>query len=333
MAASSDTAGIQYFDLKDFSFQNGATLPSIRIAFREFNPTAQKTALVPTCFRGRINETFNFTTGVLQTYRVIVVALLGNGESASPSNTPGFPDTLDYRDCVRAQHTLVTEHLRIPSLDVVVGFSMGGQCTYHWTAMYPAVVRNAVIICSSARTSLHNYQCLEGPKAALLNSVDYNDKELRAQNIAPTRGLHAFGRAYSAWLASAEWFEERLFEKWGFKTLDDWADAGAKSYDDWHPDDLLIMLGMWQRSDLSVVGDGKMSLEDVLGGLAPRILLMPCLTDQYFTWKASKKEVEYLKNGEIAIIPSIWGHMGGGGANQEDIEWMDREIAAFLSAS
>ncbi|KAJ5919534.1 hypothetical protein N7454_009369 [Penicillium verhagenii] len=330
MVSSTDTDEIQYCELENFTFQNGVTLPNIRVAYREFNPTGQKTALVPTCFRGTINTTLNFTNGVLKNHRVVVVALFGNGESASPSNTPNFPAILDYRDCVRAQQILVKEHLKIQSLDVVLGFSMGGQCTYHWIAMYPQMVRNAVIICSSARTSLHNYQFLEGPKAALLHSVDYNDKSLLAKGIAPVRGLRAFGKAYSAWLTSAEWFDDRLFEEFGFKTLDDWSEAGAKGYDSWHPDDLLVMLGMWQRSDLSLVGDGKNTLKDALCALNARVLLMPCQTDQYFRWEASQKEVQDLKFGELAVIPSIWGHIGGGGANPKDTEWMNSKISAFL---
>jgi homoserine O-acetyltransferase len=56
----------------------------------------------------------------------------------------------------------------------MVGFSMGGQCTYHWTAMYPELVRNAVVICSSAKTSLHNYQFLEGPKSAISETATYS---------------------------------------------------------------------------------------------------------------------------------------------------------------
>jgi homoserine O-acetyltransferase len=336
MASTYDGTGIEYFELKDFTFQNGARLPSVRLAYREFNPTAQKTALIPTCFRGRINGTLNFANGALRDHRVIVVALFGNGESASPSNTPNFPSHLDYRDCVRAQYKLITEHLQIALLDVMIGFSMGGQTTYHWLALYSQMVRNAVIICSAAKTSLHNYQFLEGPKNALLHSVDYNDGSFKSQGKLPIRGLHAFGQAYSAWLPSAEWFEERLFEKQGYETLGDWAAVvGGKSYEDWHPDDLLVMLGMWQRSDLgAVVGSGQsLSLEDALRTLTGRVLLMPCQTDQYFKWEANEKEVAHLQNGELAVIPSIWGHLAGGGASQTDNEWMDHRIARFLSHS
>ncbi|EED18360.1 translation initiation inhibitor, putative [Talaromyces stipitatus ATCC 10500] len=332
---------IEYFTLNDFEFQDGTILPQVQQAYREFNPTKTKIALIPTCFRGRINATLNFANGALRDYRVIVVALFGNGESSSPSNTHNFPQTLDYRDCVRAQYRLITEHLRLGKIDVMAGFSMGGQCTYHWAATYPSMILNAVIICSSAKTSLHNYQFLEGPKAALESSIDYIDGKFRINRESfPLRGLHAFGRAYSAWLTSAQWFEQRVFEKQGYKSLDDWAAVvAAKNYNDWYPDDLLVMLGMWQRSDISVSMSSSrpngdvLSVSEALGQLSARCLLMPCQTDQYFTWQVSEKEAKYIKHAELAIIPSIWGHLAGSGASQEDNHWMDSRIALFLSQS
>ncbi|QKX60552.1 uncharacterized protein TRUGW13939_07697 [Talaromyces rugulosus] len=332
---------IKYFTLKDFSFEDGTVLPQVQLAYREFNPTTatsnQKIALIPTCFRGRINSTLNFSSGALQDYRVIVVALFGNGESSSPSNTPHFPRTLNYRDCVRAQCKLMNEQLGINTIDVIVGFSMGGQCAYHWAGMYPDMVRNVVAICSSAKTSLHNYQFLEGPRAALECSADYNDGNFG--DSLPLRGLHAFGQSYSAWLTSADWFEERLFERQGYKSLQDWASVTAeKNYDDWHPDNLLIMLRMWQQSDVGVtIGRSGLNqsvpsvpLPEALRTLNARFLLMPCLTDQYFKWKASEKEAKLLKNAELAIIPSVWGHLAGSGANQEDTDWINSRIARFL---
>ena len=198
-SAEYDSTGVEYFELPNFKFQNGTVLGNARLAYRSFNPSSPRKALVPTCYRGLINETLNFTKGALAEYHVIVVALFGNGESSSPSNDPEFPRSLEYRDCVLAQHRLVTEHFGIKSLDVVAGFSMGGQCIYHWAAMYPDFVKNAIAICTAARTSLHNYQFLEGPKAALKNSIDYEDGKYKAKGVKPLRGLHAFGRAYSAW--------------------------------------------------------------------------------------------------------------------------------------
>lgn len=141
-------------------------------------------------------------------------------------------------------------------------------------------------------------------------------------------------------MTSPEWFEQRLFEKQGFTSLESWSKAGEEgeegeeSYEDWHPDNL-VMLEMWQRSDLgAVLGSESISIpiEEALLNLSTRILLMPCQNDQYLTWQFSEKEAALLKNGELAVIPSIWGHIAGGGANPEDTEWMDRRIASFLGS-
>lgn len=332
------TTTAQLYELRDFSFEDGTTLPSVRLAYLDINPQAAKTALVISCFRGKLKTTLNFSSGALRNHRVIVVALFGNGESSSPSNTEGFPSgtTLDYRDCVRAQKQLITDGLHIPALDVVVGFSMGGQCTYHWTLMYPDLVRNAVIICSSARTSRHNYQFLEGPKAALQNAVDYVDKDRAPKDGGVSRAVRAFGKCYSAWLTSAEWFDQQAYRDLGYETLADWdRDAAGEGYAGWNPDDLLAKLGMWQRGDISkLIGAEKEdSLKTALSQIKARVLLMPCETDQYFRPAASEREAACIPHATLKVIPSIWGHIAGGGANKADTEWMDRAMTEFLAAS
>ncbi len=160
-----DPTGIQTFSIPSFKFIRGVT-KDIKVAYRSFNPTSKKVALIPTCYGGRINTTLNFTSGALKDYHVIVVAMLGNGESSSPSNDADFPKdySLRYPDCIHAQYKLVTEHLGIKGLDVVIGFSMGGQQAYHWAAMHGSgenpFVKNAVVICGSAKTSGHStYIC------------------------------------------------------------------------------------------------------------------------------------------------------------------------------
>ena len=324
----------QVYEIQDLKFHDGTTLASARLAYLDLNPTASKTALVITCFRGRLQSTLTFANGALQDYRIIVVALFGNGESSSPSNTSDFPSSIDYRDCVKAQHQLLANHLKINNVDVVLGFSMGGQCTYYWTVMYPEFVKNAVIICSSARTSRHNYQFLEGPKTALQNSVDYVIRDHAAAPSKPLRGLQAFGKAYSAWLTSAEWFDQETFKSLGYQTLSDWdLDVTTKNYSSWDPEDMLSKLRMWQKGDITVVnGDGSDSLETALSRIKARVLLMPCQTDQYFRWEASERESRSIPFASLKVIPSIWGHLAGAGINQADVDWMDKTVADFLAS-
>ena len=327
-----DSRGIEYFNIPKFTLTTGQQI-DIRVAYRCFNPKASQIACIPTCYGGRINTTLNFTNQdqVFANYRVIVVAMLGNGESSSPSNTPDFPSSLDYRDCIHAQYQLLTQHLGIKQLDVVLGFSMGGQQAYHWACMYPDFMKNAIVTCGSAKTSGLNYTFLEGPKTALTKSVDYADGEYKTKGITPVKGLRAFGRAYCAWLMSGDWFRERLWHKaLGYRSIADWiADGPETMVADWDPEDVLILVRMWQAGDIGTTrddGDYTKALESIKA----KVLLMPSRTDQYFQVADSEVEMKYLKNAQLAPIETVWGHVAGGGGNEADTEWMSQRIKKFL---
>jgi homoserine acetyltransferase len=102
---------------------------------------------------------------------------------------------------------------------------MGGQQAYYWSALHGSgsspFLKNAIVICSSARTSGHNYAFLEGPIAALTTSHDYALYS-KDKTVKPTQGLRAFGRAYAAWLTSPEWFHQQLWRKMGAESLPEW---------------------------------------------------------------------------------------------------------------
>ncbi|EXJ94737.1 hypothetical protein A1O1_03134 [Capronia coronata CBS 617.96] len=274
-----DPTGIEFYEIPDFTFSNGTTLHDVRVAYRSYNASSDAgVVLIPTCYGGFINTTLTFTKGpnnALAKYHVVVVAMLGNGESSSPSNKAFFPDPgeLRYPDVVRAQHQLLTKHLGITSLEAVIGFSMGGQQAYHWAVMYPEFTKRIVAICSSARTSLHNYAFLEGPVTALTSSIDYvawramKEKKARGepvganlQDVVPKRGLRAFARAYAAWLTSARWFRDREFASPALgenavKSVEDWMLLREAGYMLWDAEDLLALARMWQMGDVgSVVG-------------------------------------------------------------------------------
>ena len=75
----------------------------------------------------------------LSDYCIVVVNMLSNSMSSSPSNTlapfdgPRFP-LFTVHDNVRCQHKLITEELGISQLRLVMGYSMGGLQTFEWGA-------------------------------------------------------------------------------------------------------------------------------------------------------------------------------------------------------
>jgi len=147
-------------------------------------------------------------------YFIIIPALFGNGQSSSPSNqqTPGpFPKCTFY-DNVRAQYTLVTQHLGLDHLRAVIGWSMGAAQTYQWATQFPDFMDLVVPFCGSARTALHNQVFLEGVKTALLAAKHVPSRGSGEDGVLGTGetfrtwtdrerqvGLKAFGRGYAGW--------------------------------------------------------------------------------------------------------------------------------------
>lgn len=312
---------------------------TLTIAYQTFGSPDQPAVLMPTCFGGLLEGTLSFLRTpdkngkppVLADYFVIVVGLLGGSESSSPSNAPAtlrglaFPQTT-YEDNVRLQYALCRA-LGVTKLAACIGFSMGGQQAYHMAVLYPDFVERAVVLASSARTSWHNWNFLEGPKAALISAEDWHDGKY-SQPVM--RGTRAFKRVYSTWALSPQWYRERSWEKLGFKSLPEYLEANWNGGQDAH--DLLRMLDTWQKGDISLYGPKKGDLPAALGSIKARVLVMPSRTDCYFPPEDSEEEVKHLKHGELSVIESIWGHIaGGGGGTPEDNDFICKEVARWLA--
>jgi hypothetical protein len=46
----------------------------------------------------------------------------------------------------------------------------------------------------------------------------------------------------------------------------------------------------------------------------------------------SEIEVSHLKDATLHVIPTVLGHVAGGGANPVDVEFISEKICAFLNA-
>ena len=318
-----------------------------KAAYWTFGSSSKPAILLPTCYGGKLETTLPFlyrsdaanATGsplVLSpdNYFIIVVGLLGGSESSSPSNTPApfngkhFPH-VTYEDNMRLQKGLC-EHLGVKKLFAYIGFSMGGQQAYHMATLFPDFVENSVCIAGSARTSWHNWSFLEGPKAALVNSVDFHDGDY---TTAAKRGTGAFGRVYSTWALSQQWYREKCWETLGYATLEDYLrEVWEFGRGGWDAHDLLCLLWTWQHGDITLYhAEDKGDLAKTLGRIKARMLVMPSRTDTYFPPEDNMEEVKHLKSGKLAIIESIWGHIaGGGGGTKEDNKFIESQIQDFL---
>ncbi|KAH6672682.1 Alpha/Beta hydrolase protein [Plectosphaerella plurivora] len=328
-----------------FSIGGGANLDAnkptesehLTLAYRTVGSPANPAVLIPTCFSGMISTTLSFLydgkDSVLREHFVIICGLLGGGESSSPSNAPPslrgdkFPKT-SYEDNITLQYALC-KALGIDQLAAYIGFSMAGQQGYYMATMYPGFTKRLVVLASASRTSWHNKSFLEGPKAALESSVDWHGGRYEKPAVIGTR---AFARVYSTWALSSAWFRHEQWKRLGCATVEEYLarfwDRGMGALD---ARDLMCMMQCWSRGDIADQAKGDWSA--ALASIDAKVLLMPSRTDLYFPPEDSFEEVMHLKNGEVRVIKSVWGHLAGGEWGPlEDQEFIREEIRRFISA-
>ena len=179
------------FELGDFAFESGATLPNARLSYVTYgalNESKTNVVLLPSWYSGN-HHGYEFLIGPGKAldpseYFIVATDMFANGLSSSPSNTPppfagpDFPE-IAIRDNVNATHRLLTEELGIEHLRAVIGFSMGAQQVFQWAVSHPDMVEAAVAICGNAKEYPFGIVRLEGAKSALMAHGAWNGGALR----------------------------------------------------------------------------------------------------------------------------------------------------------
>ena len=332
----------EVFEAGHVLLQSGVVLPSVKIAFRAYGQlnVARDNAIVfPTHYSGT-HDSNSWAVGPgmaldPEKYFIIVPNMLGNGLSSSPNNTPAphdgprFP-LVTVRDNVLLQHRLVSELFGVHTLALVTGHSMGAQQAFQWATLFPDIVQRVAPFCGSARTSRHNWLFLEGCKSALLADATFADGDYIVQPVA---GIRAFARVYAGWAWSQTFFRQRLDrERLGLPSMEAFlTEVWEPSFLAHDANNLLAMLATWQAADISADPRFDGDIEKALAAITASAIIMPCRTDLYFPPEDSEIEVEHMPRAELRVIPSVWGHMAGGGINPEDVQFINAALEELLA--
>ena len=336
-------SGHKIFKLGDVDLQCGLRLRDARLAYQTYgklNPRRDNAIVFPTFFGSQhpANEPMIGREMALDPtrYFIIIPNLFSNGLSSSPNNTPsphdraGFP-RVTYYDNIMCQHRLVADQFGIERIVLVCGFSMGAQQSFHWGALFPDMVERIAPWCGSARTARHNFVFLEGVKAALCADDAWKKGWYDAQ---PEKGLRAMARVYAGWAPSQAFYRDRVYLDLGFSSLEDYLiTAWEGRYRQQDANNILGMVATWQAGDISDNPIYQGDFERALGAIKARAFVMPSETDQYFPPEDNRMEVSKMPNAELRVIPTIWGHMGGGpGRNPADTVFIDAQLKELLAS-
>ena len=299
---------LRTFSLKGFRLDCGKVLPpNATLTYKIHGPHpsgSSRVILHPTSYDAVHDELeYNIGPGAgftLDTnrYTVIVVNMLGNGVSYSPSLMPegaraldGPPPLFTVADNVRAQRDMLM-HLGIfQQLTLVYGYSMGGLQAYEWATAFPEAVKRIAVVCGASRCGELNKVFLGSLEAALKVDPAWEAKHAGFFHERPQKGLVAFGSIYAGWGVGTEWYNEKRYLSAGYSSAEDFVKRSyVPGFANCDADDLLSQIRTWKAADVSAA-HGR-DLRAALGRIKAHVLLTPCDSDRYFTLAAAKQEAE-----------------------------------------
>lgn len=325
-------------DLGDLAVERGGVIRGARLAWQAHGTlsAARDNVIVYPCSYTADHDDLAWLIGpdgVLDPSRwfIVIPDMFSNGLSSSAADTAGFPALVTMADNVRAQRRLLSEVFGVDRVAAAYGFSMGAGQAYHWAALYPDLVERAIVVCGSARTSVHNRVFLSGLLRTLEAAPEYaGDGRFRAE---PAAALRAFAHIYAGWGLSQDFYRERLYETaLGAPSLaafikSDWEDSFAAH----RAANLYAQALTWQEADISANDLYDGDLPKALAAIKARVLLMPSATDLYFRVADNEAELARLSKAELAVIPSIWGHRAGSPQTiPADREFLTGRVRAWL---
>ena len=195
------------FDIRDFKFADGSSLPELRIHYIALgSPRKDASGIVRNAVivlhgttgsgAGFLSRTFAgelFGPGQLldtSRYYVILPDGIGHGGSSKPSDGmhARFP-RYTYDDMVEAQHRLLTEGLGVNHLRLVMGTSKGCMHAWMWGERYPDFVDGLVpLACVPTQIAGRNRMMRKMLIDAIRTDPDWRGGDYAAP---PTRGLRS----------------------------------------------------------------------------------------------------------------------------------------------
>src|SRR5262252_9639933 len=203
--------------LGDLEVQRGGVIRGARLVWQShgtLNAARDNVIVYPTSYTAT-HEDLTWLIGpdgVLDPERwfIVIPDMFSSGTSSGAADTEDYPAVVTMADNIHAQHRLLTGEFGVSSIAAAYGFSMGAGQAYHWATLYPDLVKRAIVVCGSARTSRHNKVFLSGLLRTLEAAPEYQGQA--KFSAEPAAALRAFGHIYAGWGLSQDFYRERLYE-------------------------------------------------------------------------------------------------------------------------
>lgn len=315
-----------YKHTQAFELESGEVLPGLEIGFHTYGKlNADASNVVWVChaltansdvmdwWKGLFGENDYFNT---EDHFIVCANVLsspyGTTNPLSINPATGEPYFLSFpkvtvRDMVKA-HQLLAKHLKIDSIEVLIGGSLGGQQAVEWAIIQPDLIKNLIIIATNARHSPWGVAFNESQRLALLaddtflpGSVDGGKKGLKA---ARSIALISY-RTYKTYTISQQEEDDDVQD-----------DFRASSYQNYQGDKLVNRFNAysyWYLSktmDSHNVGRSRGGVEKALSVIKARTLVIGIKSDVLFPVEEQQYLFRNIPKAAYAEFDSFYGHDG-----------------------
>jgi homoserine O-acetyltransferase len=139
---------------------------------------------------------------------------------------------------------------------------------------------------------------------------------------------------YAGWGFSQAFYWDQVYKELGFSSLEDFLVGFWEGFflDRRDPNNLLTMLWTWQNGDVGKTPGFDGDTVKALNSIKAKLISVPAEKDLYFPPEDEAWAVQHIPNAELRVIPGVWGHFAGGGANPVDTEYIDNILKELLAS-
>lgn len=333
----------EFFDLGDFTFTCGATVPQTRLAYRTFgtlNAAKDNAILFPT-FLAAPPEALDVWIGEGRPldpaeHFIILPGHFGLSPSTSPENTEppfergAFP-AVKIADDVIAQHRLVTEQFGIEELELILGWSVGSLQIWEWAVRFAPMVKRLASIAGTPIPRPWTQLWLRyAVEEQITSDPAYNGGFYR--DIAQMQaGLRRVGHATAITAPTTGFYREgeELWRPLGFASNDDVVSRLFEGlFIGQDPNGVVAQARKARAADPAQGGD----LAAALGTITAKTLVAGFTGDFLFPPEEGRRAAEHVPGALFREIPSSYGHLATFGLSEQDVKAVDGLLRDLLAS-
>lgn len=310
---------------KPFKLESGKILPEIELGYTtlgKLNEAKDNVIWITHALTANANpeEWWNGLVGKgkfynPETHFIVCANVLGSpyGSTNPLSVNPktgnkyyhNFPE-ITIRDIIAALD-LLRQHLGITKINTLLGGSLGGQQAVEWAIQQPNLIENLFLIATNAQHSPWGIAFNETQRLAIKADRTWfsysDDAGLKGLKAARAIALLSY-RNYQTYQVSQEDLEEKT------------NDFKASSYQNYQGEKLVNRFNAYSYWHLSKVmdshnvGRNRGGISTALNQIKANTLVVAISSDVLFPVSESKTLHQHIKNSQLEIIDSIYGHDG-----------------------